>query len=287
MPEPRRGPGFALVVLSMLLAAACWFDVGTAGALAWLAQVPAALGIALLRGTRGSARGGRDALALALLWAAGFIFAVLLAAWPLQALRASPGLLPTLVMSAASAVALLLLWRHWPLWHGLEREGGGIRARFAAQAAHERGAWSGLQVAVPALLLLGGGIALAWPGLLAGFARTVATGAYAALLPLAHALLQSAPSRLLVHGLPVVEMEEAEAEAEAATPAHEPPPPVAAGAVVDVEARTRELYAVARAGRVERALQLLEAGADAQAPPPAGDRDRRGLPVLAAVTGGR
>ena len=61
MPEPRRGPGFALVVLSMLLAAACWFDVGTAGALAWLAQVPAALGIALLRGTRGSARGGRDA----------------------------------------------------------------------------------------------------------------------------------------------------------------------------------------------------------------------------------
>ncbi|MBK9670413.1 MAG: ankyrin repeat domain-containing protein [Thermomonas sp.] len=283
MPEPRRGPGFALVVLSMLLAAVCWFDVGTAGALAWLAQVPAALGIALLRGTRGSARGGRDALALALLWAAGFIFVVLLAAWPLQALRASPGLLPTLVMSAASAVALLLLWRHWPLWHGLEREGGGIRARFAAQAAHERGAWSGLQVAVPALLLLGGGIALAWPGLLAGFARTVATGAYAALLPLAHALLQSAPSRLLVHGLPVVEMEEAEAEAEAATPAHEPPPPVAAGAVVDGEARTRELYAVARAGRVERALQLLEAGADAQAPPPAGDRDRRGLPVLAAV----
>ena len=218
MPEPRRGPGFALVVLSMLLAAACWFDVGTAGALAWLAQVPAALGIALLRGTRGSARGGRDALALALLWAAGFIFAVLLAAWPLQALRASPGLLPTLVMSAASAVALLLLWRHWPLWHGLEREGGGIRARFAAQAAHERGAWSGLQVAVPALLLLGGGIALAWPGLLAGFARTVATGAYAALLPLAHALLQSAPSRLLVHGLPVVEMEETEADGSAPSP---------------------------------------------------------------------
>ena len=61
MAEPRRGLGFALLLLSMLLAAACWFDVGSAGALAWLAQVPAALGVALLRGTRGKARLGRDA----------------------------------------------------------------------------------------------------------------------------------------------------------------------------------------------------------------------------------
>ena len=281
MPEPRRGPGFALVALSMLLAGACWFDVGSAGAFAFLAQVPAALGIALLRGTRGKARLGRDALSLALLWAGGFALAGLLAAWPLQALRTSPGLLPTLAMSAASAVLLLALWRHWPLWHGIEREGGGIGARFKTQDAHERSAWSGLQVAVPVLLLLGGGIALAWPGLLLGYARTVASIAYAVLLPLAHALLQSAPSRVLVHGLPVVEMDDVEAddaafEAEAALPA-------AAVASVDVEALTRDLYAAARAGRVERALQLLDAGADARAAAPAGERDRRGLPVLAAV----
>ena len=48
MAESARGPGFALVALSMLLAGACWFDVGSAGAFALLAQIPAALGIALL-----------------------------------------------------------------------------------------------------------------------------------------------------------------------------------------------------------------------------------------------
>ena len=283
MAESRRGPGSALVALSMLLAGACWFDVGSAGALAFLAQVPAALGIALLRGTRGKARLVRDAGSLALLWAGGFALAGVLVAWPLQALRVTPGLLPTLAMSMACAVMLLLLWRHWPLWHGIEREGGGIGARLASQEAHERGAWSGLQVAVPVLLLLGGGIALAWPGLLVGFARTVATIAYAALLPLAHALLQSAPSRLLVHGLPVVEMDDVDGAPDDAPAEAEPALPVAAEATVDVEALTRDLYVAARAGRVERALQLLEAGADARAAAPAGDRDRRGLPVLAAV----
>ena len=284
MAESRRGMGFALVMLSMLLAGACWFDIGSAGAFAFLAQVPAALGIALLRGTRGKARLGRDTLSLALLWAGGFALAGLLAAWPLQALRASPGLLPTLAMSGASAVVLLLLWRHWPLWHGLEREGGALGPRYSAQDRHERSAWSGLQVAVPVLLLLGGGIALAWPGLLAGDARTIAAIAYAALLPLAHALLQSAPARLLVHGLPVVEMDAVDDSAAAAVEAVAPlPVAAAAAAAVDVEALTRELYAAARAGRVERALQLLEAGADARAAAPAGERDRRGLPVLAAV----
>ena len=281
MAESARGPGFALVALSMLLAGACWFDVGSAGAFALLAQIPAALGIALLRGTRGKTRLGRDALSLGVLWAIGFVLAGLLAAWPLQALRTAPDLLPTLAMSVAVAVLLLVLWRQWPLWHGIEREGGSIGARYATQDAHERGAWSGLQVAVPVLLLLGGGIALAWPGLLVGFARTIATIAYAVLLPLAHALLQSAPSRLLVHGLPVVEMDDVDAEDLGIEV--EPPLPLAAAANVDVEALTRDLYAAARAGRVERALQLLDAGADARAAAPAGDRDRRGLPVLAAV----
>ena len=281
MAESRRGLGFALLLLSLSLAGACWFDAGSAGAFAWLAQVPAALGIALLRSSRGKARLGRDALSLGGLWGSAFACAGLLAAWPLLALRGSAGLLPVLAMSAACAIVLLLLWRHWPLWHGLEREGGGLSARFASQDAHERGAWSGLQVAVPVLLLLGGGIALAWPGLLVGFARSVATIAYAVLLPLAHALLQSAPERRLLHGLPVVEMEDAEADP--GEPDIVAPVPFAAAAAIDAEALTRDLYAAARAGRVERALQLLEAGADARAAAPHGERDRRGLPVLAAV----
>lgn len=284
MAESRRGPGFALLLLALLLAGACWFDGATAAAFAWLAQVPAALGVGVLRGTRGGSRLGRDAATLGLLWAGGFVGAGLLAAWPLRALLASPGLLPTLGLSGACAVALLLAWRHWPLWHAVEREGGGIGRHYRAQDAHERGAWSGLQVAVPVLLLLGGGIVLAWPGLLVGFARTIATIAYVALLPLAHALLQAAPPRLLVHGLPVVEMEDASTAAVPA-PTEFQAVELAAGpgSAVDVEALTRELYAAARAGRVERALQLLDAGADARAEAPRGDRDRRGLPVLAAV----
>jgi ankyrin repeat protein len=284
MAERRRGAGLALVLLSLVLAAACWFDQGTSGGFAWLAQVPAALGIALMRGRRGRARLGRDAVALGLLWGGGFLLAAAFATWPMQALLASPGLWPTLAMSGASAALLLVLWRHWPLWHGIEREGGDIGARFRTQDAHERGAWSGLQVAVPVLLLLAGGIALAWPELLVGFARAVATVAYAVLLPLAHALLQSAPQRLLLHVLPVVEMDDVD-RAQDAVAAIEEPVPVVAAAEIDVEALTRELYAAARAGRVERALQLLEAGADARAAAPAdaGDRDRRGLPVLAAV----
>ena len=56
-------------------------------------------------------------------------------------------------------------------------------------------------------LLLAGGIALGWPGLLAGDARLVAAIVYAVALPLSHALLQTAPSRVLVHGLPVLDMD--------------------------------------------------------------------------------
>ena len=43
------------------------------------------------------------------------------------------------------------------------------------------------------------------------------------------------------------------------------------------------LYAAARGGRVDRALALLDAGADPRALPPAGERDQRSLPLLAAV----
>ena len=85
MPERHPGIGVALLLAGLLLAAACWFDVGSAGAAAWLAQVPMALGIACLRGTRKRARLLADAGSLALLWAGGFALAGVLVALPVSA----------------------------------------------------------------------------------------------------------------------------------------------------------------------------------------------------------
>ena len=51
----------------------------------------------------------------------------------------------------------------------------------------------------------------------------------------------------------------------------------------EIAAATAALYAAARAGRVERALALLDEGADPLAPPPPGERDQRGLAQLAVV----
>ena len=290
MPERHPGIGVALLLAGLLLAAACWFDVGSAGAAAWLAQVPMALGIACLRGTRKRARLLADAGSLALLWAGGFALAGVLVALPLQRVLAAPALLPVLALSAAAGLLLVLLWWHWPLWHGTEREGGRLGLRFARQHLQDRQAWRALtQVALPVFLLLAGGVLLAWPGLLAGQVRIVATAIYAGLLPIAHLLLQAAPVLALAHGLPVVEMEAVEDEDDAeefvlgteASPILVASQPVAP--VVDAVALGRELYVAARNGRVEKALQLLEAGADPNLPPEPGARDRRGLAVLAAV----
>ncbi len=284
MLDRRPGLAAALIAVSLLLATGCWLDVGSAGPVAWLAQAPMALGIALLRGTQRGSRLARDAAALALAWGGGFVLAMVLVAWPLHALRVAPGLLPVLAMSTAAAFLLMTLWRYWPLWHGLERQGGTIGKNLASLETHQRSAWSGLQVAVPVWLMLIGGIALGWPGLLTGDARLIAAIAYVVALPLSHALLQTAPSRVVAHGLPVLDMDEdaGEQDSEDVLPLM-PLAASASGADVDVEALTRDLYIAARSGRVERALTLLDAGADAGAEAPAGERDRRGLTVLASV----
>jgi ankyrin repeat protein len=290
MPERHPGIGVALLLAGLLFAAACWFDVTGIGALAWLAQLPMALGIAFLRGTRKRARLAADAGSLALLWAGGFVLAGLLVALPLQRVLAAPSLAPVLLLSATAGLLLVLLWWHWPLWHGTEREGGRLSTRFARQDMQERHSWRGLlQVALPVFLLLVGGVLLAWPGLLAGQLRLIATAAYAGLLPIAHLLLQASPTLALAQGLPIVEMDAEEEGDDAieivldtdAPLALAPGLPAAPG--VDAVALGRELYVAARNGRVEKALQLLEAGADPNLAPEAGARDRRGLAVLAAV----
>src|SRR5690606_16072863 len=177
-------------------------------------------------------------------------------------------------------------WWHWPLWQRSEREGGRLATRLARDD-EQRKAWRGLlQVAVPVFLLLAGGMLLAWPDLLEGNARLIAVAAYAGLLPIAHLSLQAVPVRALAHGLPVVEME-ADEEAGEFVVDTDMPLALAAGLpaapVVDAVALGRELYVAARNGRIDKALQLLDAGADPNLAPEPAARDRRGLAVLAAV----
>lgn len=280
--------GAALLACALLLAGVAVVEGGViAAGAAWLAQVPAALGIALLHGGRRPRVLLADAGRLALAWGGGFLLAGALLAWPLLRLLEAPSLGTTLALAALAGALLVALWWRWPDWHTLERTGGSAQARFAARQAQNPAAWRGLLLAaLPVFLLLAGGLLLAWPGLLVGAARLAAGLGYAVLLPLAHLALQAAAPRAALHGLPIVEMP-------APDDADDLPLPLAAPAgvaapdverdAIDVPALTRQLYAAARNGRVERALALLSAGADPHAPPDADSRDRRSLPVLAAV----
>ena len=69
-------------------------------------------------------------------------------------------------LSAAAGVLLIGLWRSWPLWHGLEREGGSLAAHWRALSERDFHAWHGLGVAALVAIVIGVGGTLAWPGLL-------------------------------------------------------------------------------------------------------------------------
>ena len=302
MPERSSALGVALLVLALALAGAGWFDPRAAAPLAWLAQIPAGLGIALLRRTR--ARDGlwADSGRLALLWGGGFLLAGVLLAWPLWQLTSSPSLPATLALSGLAGVVLVLLWAGWPQWLMLERRGGSAAIRHHEQRLQHRAAWRGLlQVALPAFLVLAGGLLLAWPELLTGNLRSGGFAVYAALVPLLHFALQSAPTETapMAMGLPVVDLPPPKAstpqvEIPAASveqaPVVEDAPALVEAATgttsstsIDTSILTRDLYAAAQRGRVESALALLEAGADPHCPPEADARDRRSLAVLASV----
>ena len=292
MPERMPVAGAALLALALLAAVGAGLVVdGPALALAWLAQVPAALAIALLRGSRGRRALAADAGRLALLWGGGFLLAGALLAWPLLRLREAPSLGHALALAGLAGALLVALWWRWPDWHTLERSGGSAQSRFAARQAQDPAAWRGLLLgALPVFLLLAGGLLLGWPGLLAGNGRLFAGIAYALLLPLAHLALQSAAPAIALHGLPVVEMDAGPDDAATAGDVLDSEPAIAplpaadeASSAAELAGLGRQLYAAARLGRVERALALLAAGADPHAPLEPDARDRRSLPVLAAV----
>ena len=271
MPEPksRRGPAVAAFLIGAVLALAAGLDPLAAAIGGWLAQPAYALGVRWWHGTgaAGSQGFARDLAELVLLWGAAALLVGLLAAWPLSNLLRTGSLGAVLALSAAAGIALAGLWRLWPLWHGVERDGQRLLPAWRGlpdlDASPTRGV--GLAVAVFAVLALY--LVLAWPGLVEGGARWVLAAVAAVGWPVAHILLQRiAPAERLP--MPVVEM-----PGEAAVPE---PEPVEGG----LEAA---LYVAARGGRVERALELIAMGADPHALPPDDGRDQRTLPVLAAV----
>ena len=146
MPESKRNwlhigaATLAGVVLTLLLGIDAW-PVALAGA---LAQPGFALAVSWWRGTRTSPRWPRDAMALAGAWVAGFAVVAVLVAWPLAALRETGSLSAAIGLSIVAGVALLLLWRTWPVWHALEREGGPMAALWRVLGEVEIGAWRGL-----------------------------------------------------------------------------------------------------------------------------------------------
>jgi ankyrin repeat protein len=247
-----------------------------------LAQPALALAVSWWRGTRAQTPGfgwSREVVALLLVWAAGFALAALLIAWPLAALRQSGSLLAALGLSAVVGALLIGLWRTWPLWHALERDSGALAAHWRALSERDIHAWHGLGVAALVALAIGLGGALAWPQLVPAGARTGWVIAYVLVLPLLHWALQRMPTARV---LPVIGL----APAPAMTPIFEMPAPATAAPAprmsVAEENPEAALFAAARAGRVERALELLDAGADPRALP-SDPRDQRSLATLAAV----
>ncbi|HZF98716.1 MAG TPA: ankyrin repeat domain-containing protein [Pseudoxanthomonas sp.] len=280
MAERPRSARYALAALALGLALAALTAFGSAAAAlgALLAQPALALAASWYRGTRAlpasPAALRKDTLDLLLLWGGGFALSAVLLAWPLSALRESGSLPAALGVSAMAGIVLIALWRTWPMWYGLERDGGSLAAHRQALAERDAAAWHGLGVATLVALAIGLGGALAWPGLMPADAHLGLAGLYAALLPVLHWALQRVPhARVVPARVPVTPLETFEPSVAPAVPAPDAPD----------EDHDAALLEAARAGRVERALQLLEAGADPHAQPPESQRDQRSLPTLAAV----
>ncbi len=282
----RRLAGSALV-LGLALAVGSVVDGLPGVLLAALAQPAFALGVSWLRGTRAIRPVApmlvTDGVSLLVMWLVAPLLLALLLAWPLAALRDSGSLAAALGLGVALSVGLLGVWRTWPLWNDVERLAGALPRHAAALARRDLGSWRGLGVALLVLLLCTLVVLPAWPELVPPALHWPLVATTALLSPLLHLLLQRvAPADLLASG--------SVSTAPRVDPSAWPSP------AVDERPRSADvlepmspaeqlpaLYEAARQGRIDRALQLLQAGADPHALPASDWRDQRSLAVLASV----
>src|SRR5690606_18356921 len=246
MPEAPRNPPLrqrrvpaAAAAFGMGLVLATGFGGIVALLAALLAQPALALAV---RGWRVDLPAGRaallrDARALLSLWSLGLLAVVVLVGWPLLELLRGNGLGVVLALSAMAGLCVLGLWRTWPLWHGLEREGGSVARHWQALARRDASGWHGAAAGACVAAILACILLLAWPQLLPGAARWALAATSALAWPLLHLLLQRMPvPSAAARPIPVVEMD---------GEATRLPSPVPEG---DLD---RALYAAARAGRVD------------------------------------
>lgn len=283
MTDPLRSRAMAIAFAAgVLLALAAGLGGVPAALGVALAQPAFALGIAWWRRTRPVHAPPQllrqDLPALLVPWLAGPLLLAALVAWPLSALHDSGSLAAVLGLSVAVSAALLGVWRTWPLWNEIERTDGSLTGHWQALSGRDLSAWRGLGVAALVVALCALVVLPAWPGLVPDALRGPLTAAVVVLSPLAHLLLQTiAPATALAvrnpfdvdgHGADALANHDAEPQPLEHLGQHEHLP---------------ALYEAARSGRVDRALQLLAAGADPHGLPDPAWRDQRNLPVLAAV----
>src|SRR5688500_15869675 len=130
MPERRHWREIALAAAAGVVLAALTGLGGLAAALGgWLAQPAFALAFARGSGTR-TVDWRREVPAVAMLWGAGLLATAVLLAWPMAAARQAASLWSALGLGTIVGLCLLALWRTWPVWPSLPREGGTLRAQW-------------------------------------------------------------------------------------------------------------------------------------------------------------
>ncbi len=233
---------------------------------------------------------------------AALVFA--LVAWPLLKLSQTPTLSVALMLTAALVLALAILWRLWPafglvfLWddaYPTQDEGSWIftasirSVAFGRHLSDEDHFFTHFLPASLTLLVLAfGAIALSGSyGILPAELRTTALAVYAlVLLPVGCLVIANRTLKaLLCEGrhkppaLPLTREAQIAGETGRVSAVQLSPQESAAGSPEQAQA----LLAATRRGEIERALALLEAGADPDTAPAAEDRDQRPVLMLAAL----
>jgi ankyrin repeat protein len=228
---------------------------------------------------------------------------LLLVAWPLIELSKAPTLGGALLLSVALAAALVALWRVWPafglvfVWDDAFPENEERSWIFTAVAraatfarhlsAEERFFTHFLPSALCLLLLAFGALALSGLyGVLPPELRTAALLLYAlVLLPLCCLVIANRTLRALLcearGGRRILPRDDG-GEPPREHPGGPGDAPILSPHETAPGAREHGLLAAARGGDVARALALLDAGADADTSPDAGDADQRSTLMVAA-----